>query len=210
MGTVVNTGIKTQFIDRIGAFFRATCNTHNTAAACLGQCTKGTAHRACRCTDHHRFSGLGVDDLDQPIPRRHAGHANGSQVVRQWHVRGIHLAQHARGVAIHHAVQLPAAHTDDLVPWLELGMAAFHHLTHRTAEHDFAQRLGRGIALAVIHAATHIGVQTQVMVTHQHLAFLQGRSFRFHQLEVADSSFALRTVVQQNLLIARHVYLLYL
>jgi hypothetical protein len=49
---------------------------------------------------------------------------------------------------------------------------AFDHLTHRAANHDFAQRLRLRVAFAVVHAAAHVGVETQVVVLHQHLVVL--------------------------------------
>lgn len=83
-------------------------------------------------------------------------------------------------------------------------MAAFHHLAHRAALHDLAQRLGLGIALGVIHAAPHIGVQTQVVVAHQHFTILQRGQLGLRQLEVALYRLARGAVVEKNLLVHGH------
>jgi hypothetical protein len=45
-------------------------------------------------------------------------------------------------------------------------------------------------------------------VAHQNLTVLQGWRFTFHQLEVAGDGFALGAVIEVNLLVGRHVFLL--
>ena len=201
---VVNAGVKAQLFSGVLALVRTTGNAHHTAAAGFGQGSKRTAHRAGRSAHHHGVAFLGGNDLDQAIPGRHAGHADGAQVVRQRHMGRIDLAQRTRGIGIHHAVLLPAAHAHHLVAHGVLGVAAFHHLAHRAANHHFAQGLRCGVALALVHAAAHVGVQAQVVVAHQHLAIGQRRGLCRHQLEVAGHGFALGAVVEEDLLIDGH------
>jgi len=83
-------------------------------------------------------------------------------------------------------------------------VARLLHLAARAADHHLAQRLGLGVALAVVHAPAHVRVQAQVMVAHQHLAFAQLGCLHRHQPEVAGRGFALRPVVEQDLTIDGH------
>ncbi len=103
--------------------------------------------------------------------------------------------------AVDDAVFLPAAHADDLVADLELGRAALHHFAGRAALHHLAQRLRRGVALGVVHAAAHVGVQAEEVVPHQHLAVLQRRRVGDDQLEIGGRGLALRAVVEQDLFV---------
>jgi hypothetical protein len=50
-----------------------------------------------------------------PYQAGHTRHTDRTQVGAERHVGGVHLAQGAGLVAVHHAVLLPAAHTDHLV-----------------------------------------------------------------------------------------------
>ena len=102
---------------------------------------------------------------------------------------GVNLAQRAWQVGIDHAVLLPAAHADDLVANGELGVARFGDLAYRAATHGLAQRLGLGIAFGVVHATTHIRIQAEEVVAHQHLAVRQGRGLAHYQFEVTGNCF---------------------
>ena len=79
-----------------------------------------------------------------------------------------------RGVGIDHAVSCQPPMPTTLSPTACQALVAFH-LAHRAANHHFAQAAGCGVALALVHAAAHVGVQAQVMVAHQHLAVGQRR-----------------------------------
>ncbi|MNL75106.1 hypothetical protein D3C87_2008550 [compost metagenome] len=61
--------------------------------------------------------------------------------MRQRHVCGVYLAQRAYGVAVDHAVFLPATHAHHLVAHGVLGVLAFGHFAHGATDHDFAQAL---------------------------------------------------------------------
>ncbi|MNT53534.1 hypothetical protein D3C72_1906230 [compost metagenome] len=87
-------------------------------------------------------------------------------------------------------------------------MLAFGHFAHGATDHDFAQALRCGVALALVHAAAHVGVQAQKVVAHQHLAVFQRGRVHRHQLEVAGHGFALGAVVENDLLVAWHERLL--
>jgi hypothetical protein len=100
-------------------------------------------------------------------------------------VGGIDLAQQAGRGAVEHRVLLPAAGADHLVAGGKVRVARFDHLTDRAALHHGVQRLRRRIALAVVHAAAHVGVQAQVVVAHQHLAVLGGHGL--HMAEVGNA-----------------------
>ena len=117
---------------------------------------------------------------------------------------GVHLAQGTRLIALDHAVLLPAAHADHLVANGVLRASRLDHFADRTAAHGLAQRLRCGIALGVIHAATHVRVQAEVVVAHQHLAVLQGRCLCHYALEIAGLGFADRAVVEVDLDVLGH------
>jgi hypothetical protein len=119
-------------------------------------------------------------------------------------VGGVHLAQRAGLFGVHHAVQLPAAEADHLVPWLVARVLRLDHLTHRAALHHLAQRLRLRIALAGVHASAHVGVQAQEVVAHQHLAVLQGRGVGGDEPEVGGCGLAFRAVVEQDLFVLGH------
>jgi hypothetical protein len=201
---VIDAGVKAQLLGGVAAFVGAARNAHRTAAPGLGQRGKGAAHRAGGGAHHHGVARLGRNDLDQPVPGRDAGHAHGAQVVRQGHMGGVHLAQGAGGVGIDHAVLLPATHAHHLVARGVLGVAALDHLAHRAADHHAVQRLGGGVALALVHAAAHVGVQAEVVVAHQHLAVLQRRRVGGDEAEVLHRGFALGAAGKQDLLVAGH------
>ena len=201
---VVDAGVKAQLGGGIAAFFRAARNADHAATTRFGQRRKCAAHSARRRAHHQGLAGLGLDDLDQPVPGGHARHADRTQVMRQRHVGGVHLAHRAGCFGIDHAVFLPATHAHDLVAGAETGRAALNHFARRAALHHLAQCLRYGIAFAVVHAAAHVRVQAQEMVAHQHLAVLQSGRRAADQLEVAGAGFALRPVVQQYLLVDWH------
>ena len=205
---VVDAGVKAQFFHSVLALVGATGNAHRTAAPGLGQSGKGAAHGASSGAYHHGVAFLGRNDLDQAVPGRDTRHAHGAQVVRQRHMGGIDLAQRAGLLGIDHAVFLPAAHAHHLVAHRVLGMLALGHFTHGATDHDFAQRLRCGVALALVHAAAHIGIQAQKVVAYQHLAVLERGRVGGHQLEVAGHGFALGAVVENDLLVAWHERLL--
>ena len=115
--------------------------------------------------------------------------------------RGIDLAQGTRLIGVDHAVLLPAAHAHHLVTDGEFGIFRLHHFAHGTAAHGLAQRLRRGVTLGVVHAATHVGVQAQKVVAHQHLAVLQCGRVADDQLEIAGDGFARGAVVEMDLLV---------
>jgi hypothetical protein len=123
-------------------------------------------------------------------------------------VGGVHLFQRARLVGLDDAVFLPAAEAHHLVAGLVPGRAAFHHLAGRAALHHLAQRLRLGVALGVVHAAAHVGVQRQEVVAHQDFAVFQRTGLAAHQLEVACDRFALRPVVEMDLSVGGHGVLL--
>ena len=195
MKFVVNAGIEAQFFDCIPAFVRSTGNADCTATSRLGQSAKSTADSPCGSADDQSFAGLWLNDFHQAIPGSDTGHAHRAKVVRQGHVSGVHLAQSSRLANIDHAVVLPTTHAHHLVARLKLWRKAFHHLAHRARAHNLAQRLRRGVAFRVVHAATHVRIKTQKMMSHQHLAFLQLRRFNADNFEVAGSSFSGRSVV---------------
>ena len=117
---------------------------------------------------------------------------------------GVDLAQRAELGCVHHAVFLPAAHTDHLIAHGKFRVLGLYHLTHGATNHGLAQRLGLGIVFAIVHAAAHVRVQAQVVVAHQHLANLQRRCVAGHQLEVAGKRFAGGAVIEVDLLVGWH------
>ena len=124
--------------------------------------------------------------------------------MRQGHVGGVNLAQRARLGSIDHAVLLPAAHAHHLVARFEFGVLGLDHLAHRATNHHLAQPLRCSVALAVVHAAAHVGIQAQEVVLDKHLAIFQRRGVGGDQLEVVSGCFALRAVVEHDLLVAWH------
>ena len=136
-------------------------------------------------------------------------HTDSTQEVADRHVSGINLAKHGRHIGIHHAVGLPAAHADHFVAHGKLGMTALHHLAHSACNHDCVQGLWRGIAFAVVHAATHIGVQAHVLVFDQHLLVLQSGCLQGEQFEVVSRGFARGAADQMDLGVVWHGSLLF-
>jgi hypothetical protein len=61
-----------------------------------------------------------------------------------------------------------------------------------------------GVALALVHATAHVGIQAHEVVLDQHLALLQSRNGRFNQFEVGHSGFALGAVVEHDLVVDGH------
>ena len=121
---------------------------------------------------------------------------------------GVDLAQHPRLVSIDHAVFLPAAHADHAVAGGKFGVAAVHHLAHGAANHHAVERLRRDIAFAVVHATTHIRVQAQEMVPHQHLALQQAGDGCADPCKVVCAGFAAGALCQLPLVVDGHVGLL--
>ena len=121
MELVVDAGVKAQLGGGVLAFVRAARNADHAATTCLGQRRKGAAHRARGRAHHQGLAGLGLDDLDQPVPGGHARHADRTQVMRQRHVGGVHLAHRAGCFCIDHAEFLPAAHAHHLFAGAETG-----------------------------------------------------------------------------------------
>ena len=101
-------------------------------------------------------------------------------------------------------VVLPAASPHHNVCGLKLRISTFNHFTDRAAFHDLAQRLRCGITFTVVHPTPHIGVQTQKVIAHQYLTFLQGRGVRADQFEIGGARLALGTVVENNDVIGGH------
>ena len=204
---VVDAGVKAQFVDHVIAFVFATSNAHHAAAACFGQCTISAAHSTARRAHGHGLACFGRDDFHQAIPSGHAGHADRAEVMRQRYMAGVHLAQGAQNIGINDAVFLPAPHAHDLVTCLEFGVAAVHHLAHGPADHDLAQRLGHGVAFALVHAPAHVRVQAHEVVFHEHLAILQSGNRRCDLFEVGHSGLTLRAIVENDLMVEGHVCL---
>ena len=99
---------------------------------------------------------------------------------------------------------LPTAHAHHRIASRISGVLAGQHATGRAANHDRIEGLRRGVALAVIHAPAHVGVQGQVVVLHQDLSFLQrlhGWHGRVDQREVLYPGLALGACDEVNLLI---------
>ena len=204
MFLVVDAGVKAELIDHVVALVLAACNADDAATTGFGQCAVSAANGTTGGAHGHRLTRLGGNDLDQTIPGGHAGHADCAQVVRQRHMGGVDLAQCAQDIGIDHAVLLPAAHADHLVTGFEFGVLAVHHFAHGATDHHLTQRLGHGVALALVHAAAHVGVQAHEVVLDQHLAVLQGWNGGFNQLEVGHSGFALGAVVEHDLVVDGH------
>ena len=170
---VIDASVKAQLFHHVIAFVLPASKTHHAATTGFGQGAKGAADCATGCTDGHGLTRFGVDDAHQAVPCGDTWHTDSTQEVADRHMGGIDLAKHGRHIGVHHAVGLPSAHAHHLVAHRKFGMTAFNHLTHSACDHDRVQGLWRGIAFTVIHAATHIGVKTHVLVLDQHLPVLQ-------------------------------------
>mmetsp|Transcript_37528 Transcript_37528/g.87551 ORF Transcript_37528/g.87551 Transcript_37528/m.87551 type:complete len:216 (+) Transcript_37528:892-1539(+) len=196
---VVDAGIEAEFFGHVAALVGAAGNAHRTGTAGLGELAHGRADRAAGGADHHGLARLGRDDLHEAVPGRDAGHADRAQVGRQRDVGGVDLLQHAALRGVDGDELLPAAHADDPVAHREVRVLRLHHLTDRAADHDFVQRLGGCVALALVHAAAHIGVEAQEVVAHPHLAIGQRGQRRFDEPEVVGLDLALRAGGEDDL-----------
>jgi hypothetical protein len=90
----------------------------------------------------------------------------------------------ANRAAVSDAVFLPSAHANDLVAGVEAGVFRRHHLAGGAADHHLIERLRRGVALRVAHAAAHVRIERQPIVTDQHLSISEIGDRRFNELEV--------------------------
>ena len=172
---VIDASIKAEFIHHVITFVFATRKTHHATTTGFGQGTKCAANRTTGRADRQRLTGFGVDDANQAVPSGDTRHAYRTQKMADGYMGGVDLAKRSGHIRIHHAVSLPTAHTHHLVAYCEIRVTALHHLAHGACDHDRVQSLWRGVAFAVVHAATHIGVKAHVLVLNQHLPVLQSR-----------------------------------
>ena len=77
---VVDAGIEAELVDHIAAFLFATRETNDTAAFELGELTHHAADRATRRCHSNGLACGGLNDLVQPVPGRHAGHADHTEI----------------------------------------------------------------------------------------------------------------------------------
>ena len=78
---VVNAGVKAQFLHGRAALVDTPGNTHHAAALELGDLSDHGADRAGGRGHHHRFTGLGRANVQQPHVGGEAGHAQHTQGV---------------------------------------------------------------------------------------------------------------------------------
>ena len=202
---VVDAFVEAEFFNHLTAFVRPTGQAHRARPAHLGELTDRAANGAAGGADDHRFTGLRVDDLHQPVPAGHAGHAHRAEVGRQRDVGRVDLLNHAALGRIDDLKLLPAAHADDLVADGKVRILRLDHLARRAADHHLVQRLRRRVALALVHAAAHVRIEAQVVVAHQHLPLGQRRQGLFDQLEVVGRRLALRAGGKVDLAVGGHV-----
>src|SRR5687768_3745774 len=161
---VVDARVEAELVDHVVALLTPAGNADGAAAARLRQLPDHTTDCAARGTDTDRLPCLRLADADEAIPRRHAGHADGAEVGRQWDARGVHFSEQASRVAVDDAVLLPATHADDMIAFGEAGVTAVHHHTGSTANHHLVQLLRRRVALRVIHAPAHVRIERKIVV----------------------------------------------
>ena len=121
------------------------------------------------------------NDLDQAIPGRHAGHADGAQVVRQRH--GSYRPCAAHRAWHHHAVLLPAAHAHPCRPGVA-SVAAFPPPRPPCRQSSLRPGAAMPAYLALVHAAARSGDPGSGNGGAPALAIGQRRGLCRHQLEV--------------------------
>ena len=132
-------------------------------------------HRAGGGAHHHGVAPRPWgNDLDQAIPGRHAGHADGAQVVRQRHMV-VSTLRSTGAFGVHHAVFLPAAHAHHLVAHGVPGVGGFPPPRPPCRQSSLRPGAAMRRSSCSRSCGRACGVQAQVVVAHQHLAVGQRR-----------------------------------
>ena len=194
-GFVVDTGVKAQFVDHIRALLCPARNAHHSATARFGEHAHCAAYRARSGINHHRLASFRFTNFEQAIPSCDARHAHRTKVRGQRHWAVLYLAQSAHSITIDDAVLLPAAHAHHFIAHCIFGMARFNHLADRAANHHLANGLRCRIAFGIVHSPAHVRIKAQVMVLHEHLAFLQSWQRFADQFEVRNTGFFVWAIV---------------
>ena len=79
---VVDAIVEAQFVDHVAALVGAPGNADDAAALELGDLPDDRADGAAGGADHHRFTGLGLADVEQAHIRGEAGHAEHAERER--------------------------------------------------------------------------------------------------------------------------------
>src|SRR5512146_15906 len=200
-GLVVDAGVEAELVHHVVALLLAAGDAHRAAAADLCQLPDHAADRAGGGRHHHGLARLGRADLLHAAVRGQARHAEHAQVVRERYAPGVDLDEL---LALHAAVELPAG-GEYLVALLERRVLRLRHFARGLPNHDFADLHRRRIGLDVVHAESHVRVERQPEVLHQHLAVLGPRRLGLHQLEVGFGHGAAGTAGQGPGLVGRHI-----
>ena len=78
-------------------------------------------------------------------------------------------------------------------------MLGFDDFTDGGADHDLTDHGAGGVGLAVVHAAAHVGIEREVVMTHEHLTVGQRRDRRLDDREVRRGRFTGGAGGQQDL-----------
>ena len=173
MSLVINTRVKTKFIDDIGTLVRATCDTDCASPMVLGELADRTANCTAGSRDHDGLARLGFADFQKTVPGRNTRHSDRPKVCRQRYMLGIDFPNSPGLIRIDHAELLPSTHANDRIANGVLRMAGCDDFTNRSTNHDGIDRLRSGVVLAVIHTTAHVGVKAEVMMAHQNLALAE-------------------------------------
>ena len=87
-------------------------------------------------------------------------------------------------------------------------MAALNHLTHGATDHHAVERLGQGVTLGVVHAASHVRVQAHEGMLDQDLFVLQCRRVQGDQFEIVRGGLTAGAADQMDLRVLGHECLL--
>jgi hypothetical protein len=98
-------------------------------------------------------------------------------------IRRINFTQRAGHGCIDDMELLPAAHAHRVADFETLA-ARGDDLAGRAPDHDLVERLRGGVAFPRIHAAAHVRVEAQVMMSDQHLSDAELGNPGFHQSKI--------------------------
>ena len=175
-----------------GGLVLAAGRRHDAAALDLGDLADDRANRPGGAGDEDGLARLGLADLQEADIGGKAGHAGDAEegLGRQVGRRQLAHCERCRGCRERLP---PARHRTHKVAGFVTWITGGDDFAHGAAGHGLTQFEAGGVALRLVHAAAHVGVDRHPEVAHLDLAV--GRIGRFDrcQLEIRGFGFAHRT-----------------
>src|SRR6267142_3227400 len=179
--SMIDRGVEAKLVLHEGAFIRAACDADGSRAGELTELSDQRPDRAAGRGDHHGFSGLRLADHAQAAVRGESRHSEHAETGRDRHSGRIELAK-AR--AVRERVRPPSCSREDDVTFDICGIVRDEHMRHGFAGHHLADLEWLGIRLTVVHTATHVRVEGEVLHLEQKLAGCRGRDGGLLEAEI--------------------------